>query len=114
MGADNDVEMKGKGKGKEDDKSKKEEKAPANKHSFFKLFSFASRLDILLICIAMVASSAAGLTMLLFVVLFGNSVDSFNNPDTTALYDKVTDLASKMAILGACAFVVHASMFFNF
>lgn len=105
-----DVELKDKEKDK--DTTKTNEKAPANKHSFFKLFSFATKLDLLMIAVASVMSATAGLTMLFFVVLFGNSIDSFNNPDPDRLYDKVTDLSSKMAIVGAVAFVVHSSMFF--
>lgn len=42
----------------------------------------------MIICGA-IASSAAGIALPMFVVLFGNSIDSFNNSDLDHLYDEV-------------------------
>lgn len=89
-----------------------EPKPEENKYSFFKLFSFATPLDLALICCGIITSAGAGTLLQLFVILFGNSIDAFNDPNVAKLYHKATDIASKMAIIGGAAFILHFSMLF--
>lgn len=43
-----------------------------------------------MIC-GVIASSTAGIALPMFVVLFGNSIDSFNSGDLDYLYDEVRE-----------------------
>lgn len=82
--------------GPKDQKDKGDEKT----HSvpFHKLFSFADKIDILLMIIGTIGAIGNGLSMPLMTILFGDLVNSFgqnqNNGDVVRVVSKVTSYGS--------------------
>ena len=79
------------------DKSAKE----AESISFFKLFQFASKKDLILITIGAIASIINGAAMPLFSLLFGDVADGFGPNNThEEIVDTAADLSLKLFLVG--------------
>lgn len=65
------------------------------KVSFFKLFAFADRLDVLYMVVGTIAASANGLAQPLMTLIFGKLINSFGSSDR----DHVVKEVSKVAVL---------------
>lgn len=79
-------------KGAEDQKVKGDERTQTV--PFHKLFSFADKIDILLMIVGTIGAIGNGISMPLMTILFGDLVDSFgqnqNNGDVVEVVSKVT------------------------
>lgn len=65
----------------------------------YKLFSFADRLDIILMIIGTIGAIGNGVSLPLMTVLFGNVINSFGNNSGT---DEVIDAVSNVSDRSVC------------
>lgn len=88
---------------KDDKKKKKKEKLP--RVPFWQLWRFATKEELAMIVVGIIAAIAHGVTMPLFALFFGDMIDSFGPAATVSLMDSVSDICIKFVILAAVAFV---------
>lgn len=77
---------------------------------YYKLFSFAEPLDIMLMIIGTIGAVANGLAMPIMTVLFGNVIQSFgsNSKDTTKLLNAVAMVSLEFVYLAIATGVVSS------
>lgn len=90
-------------KGNEYDKKKKDKKADDQKVPFYKLFSFADRLDIVLVTVGAISAIANGMTQPLMTLIFGQLINSFGATDPSHVVKEVSKVALKFLYLGVYA-----------
>ncbi|XP_057764050.1 ABC transporter B family member 9-like [Salvia miltiorrhiza] len=74
---------------------KEEEKVP-----YYKLFSFADKLDVLLMVVGAIAAIGNGVSQPLMTLIFGELVDSFGGGDKSSIVHAVSKVALKLVYLG--------------
>ncbi|KAL1560399.1 ATP-binding cassette sub- B member 9 [Salvia divinorum] len=74
---------------------KEDEKVP-----FYKLFSFADKLDILLIVVGAISAIGNGLSQPLMTLIFGELVNAFGEGDRSTVVHVVTKVSLKLVYLG--------------
>nr|QVT92302.1 ABC transporter [Salvia miltiorrhiza] len=74
---------------------KEEEKVP-----YYKLFSFADKLDVLLMVVGAIAAIGNGVSQPLMTLIFGKLVDSFGEGDRSTIVHSVSKVALKLVYLG--------------
>ncbi|KAG6416716.1 hypothetical protein SASPL_124152 [Salvia splendens] len=74
---------------------KEDEKVP-----FYKLFSFADKLDILLIVVGAISAVGNGVSQPLMTLIFGELVDAFGGGDRSTVVHVVTKVSLKLVYLG--------------
>ena len=77
------------------------EKKDDEKVPFYKLFSFADKLDILLMVVGTISAIGNGVSQPLMTLIFGELIDSFGGGDRSTVVHAV----SKVIDLGFCFFV---------
>ncbi|XP_007025208.2 PREDICTED: ABC transporter B family member 9 [Theobroma cacao] len=95
-------EMADDDKGNKKDKNKK---ADDQKVPFYKLFTFADRLDIVLIIVGTIAAIANGLTQPIMTLIFGQLINSFGATTPSNVVKEVSKIAVKFLYLGIYACV---------
>ncbi|PIA35085.1 hypothetical protein AQUCO_03600027v1 [Aquilegia coerulea] len=94
-------------KGSQDSGKSKEKKEVVNTVPYYKLFSFADSLDILLMVVGTIASVLNGMSMPLMTLLMGELTDAFGqNANTDNTLRVVSKVALKFVILGIGAGIV--------
>ncbi|MBA0663484.1 hypothetical protein Goklo_003599, partial [Gossypium klotzschianum] len=95
---------------KEEDKNKnngsnkkKKTSADDQKVPFYKLFSFADRLDMFLVTVGTIAAIANGLTQPFMTLIFGQMINSFSGADQSGVVKAVSKIAVKFVYLGVYA-----------
>lgn len=96
---------------------KESKKANNNKATFFKLeYSFASRKDIILICLATLGSLIAGCSMPFIALLLGNAINNFGPSmvmmGKEVLTTQVAELAIIYILVGLAIFIGSFMMVF--
>lgn len=85
-------EMADDDKGNKKDKNKK---ADDQKVPFYKLFTFADRLDIVLIIVGTIAAIANGLTQPIMTLIFGQLINSFGATTPSNVVKEVSKVKPK-------------------
>ncbi|KAJ8632462.1 hypothetical protein MRB53_025798 [Persea americana] len=81
----------GKTHNQQDSEKSKGEDDSKNTVPFYKLFSFADSIEVILIIVGTVAAAANGVAMPLMTILFGQLMDSFGQtPDPHEIVDKIS------------------------
>ncbi|PIN25673.1 Multidrug/pheromone exporter, ABC superfamily [Handroanthus impetiginosus] len=70
---------------------------------FYKLFSFADRLDVSLITIGTISAIANGLTQPIMTLIFGQFINSFGGTDSSHVVHEVSKVSVKFMYLGVGA-----------
>jgi ATP-binding cassette subfamily B (MDR/TAP) protein 1 len=65
-------------------------KADKQKVSFLKLFSFADRIDVILIVVGTISAMANGVSQPLMTVIFGKLINSFGSSDPSQAINQVS------------------------
>ncbi|XVE88300.1 hypothetical protein DITRI_Ditri19aG0058900 [Diplodiscus trichospermus] len=86
-----------------DNNNKRNKKADDQKVPFYKLFSFADRLDIVLMIVGTIGAIANGLTQPLMSLIFGQLINSFGDTDPSHVVKEVSKIAVKFLYLGVYA-----------
>ncbi|KAF3456692.1 hypothetical protein FNV43_RR01346 [Rhamnella rubrinervis] len=83
------------------------------KVSFFKLFMFADKLDVVLMIVGTLGAAGNGASQPLMVVIFGQLIDSFGFSSPTSLMDKISKVSLNYVYLaigtGIAAFLRNGS-----
>ncbi|XP_042009422.1 ABC transporter B family member 9-like isoform X1 [Salvia splendens] len=74
---------------------KEDEKVP-----FYKLFSFADKLDILLMVVGTISAIGNGVSQPLMTLIFGELIDSFGGGDRSTVVHAVSKVSLKLVYLG--------------
>ncbi|MBA0779108.1 hypothetical protein Gotri_003389 [Gossypium trilobum] len=108
--ADGSTMKRGEAADKEEDKNKnngsnkkKKTSADDQKVPFYKLFSFADRLDMFLVTVGTIAAIANGLTQPFMTLIFGQMINSFSGADQFGVVKAVSKIAVKFVYLGVYA-----------
>lgn len=64
------------------------------KVSFFKLFSFADRLDVVLMVVGTIAAVGNGMSQPLMTLIFGQLINSFGLANHSNVIDKVSEVSN--------------------
>ncbi|GAB2252720.1 hypothetical protein Droror1_Dr00005567 [Drosera rotundifolia] len=84
----------------------KEKMIDAQKVSFYKLFAFADRLDVVLMTIGTVAAIANGVTQPLMTLILGQVINSFGSSDPLSVVHEVSKVSLKFLYLAVYASIV--------
>lgn len=85
MGEDGEAQAKAPARGRKAD----EEKVP-----FYKLFSFADKLDVGLMIVGTVCAMANGMTQPLMTLIFGQLINTFGDSDPSHVVHEVSRVCS--------------------
>ncbi|KAH7521539.1 hypothetical protein FEM48_Zijuj07G0044300 [Ziziphus jujuba var. spinosa] len=69
------------------------------KISFFKLFSFADRLDVVLMIVGTIGAIGNGVSQPLMTLIFGQLINSFGSSNTSSVMDEVSEVSLKFVYL---------------
>lgn len=94
------------GKGGDDKSGAKMDK---QKVSFYKLFSFADSLDVVLMILGTIGAVANGLSQPLMTLIFGNLINSFGTSDPSHVVKQV----SKVHLFTLCLICRFLSFYFT-
>ncbi|GAB2299042.1 ATP-binding cassette sub- B member 9 [Dionaea muscipula] len=89
-----------------EDQRKKNKVMDAQKVAFYKLFSFADRLDAVLMAVGSVAAMANGITQPLMTLILGQVIDSFGSSDPSHVVHEVSKVSLKFLYLAVYAGLV--------
>ncbi|XWS12436.1 hypothetical protein CRYUN_Cryun37aG0088600 [Craigia yunnanensis] len=90
-------------KGNDNNNKKKNKKADDEKVPFYKLFSFADRLDLVLMIVGAIGAIGNGITQPLMTLIFGQLINSFGATDPSQVVKEVSKIAVKFLYLGVYA-----------
>ncbi|CAH2078705.1 unnamed protein product [Thlaspi arvense] len=89
-----------------DEKSKMKNGGENQKVSFFKLFSFADKTDVVLMTVGTISAVANGLTQPLMTLIFGQLINAFGTTDPDRMVKEVWKVAVQFIYLAVYACVV--------
>jgi hypothetical protein len=101
-------------KEKEEEKKKTEEKTVSSSDksvSFFKLqYEYCKKMDVPILIFALCGSFGMAISMPLFAITFGASINSFASPDPNAMYEGIKGLVLQFIYIGLGMFAASFIM----
>ena len=91
----------------QDPKAKKGPKAVVEQVSYFRLYRFATPLEVIMVLFGTLCALAAGALQPLSILVFGNIIDAFG--PSSDLLTNITTSAVQMTVLGCISFVCASS-----